>query len=94
MDKTIKEEKSLKAAYSNQNPYAEAIHSFETLLSEKQQEISRLQKELKDLKESTKREEELMSSAWYNLCSTLQFSEINKLAGDTPWLQLRRNDKM
>lgn len=84
----------MKAAHSDPNPYAEAIHSFETLLAEKQQEISRLKKDFKDLQESTKREEELMSAAWYNLCSTLQSSEIDKLAGDSPWLQMKKNNDL
>jgi protein HOOK3 len=94
LDKTIKDERSLKMHFSDQNPYAEAIHSFETQIAEKNTEINRLRTDLKDLKESTKREEELMSTAWYNLCTTLQPQDIDKLASDIPWLQLKRNSDL
>ena len=77
----------MKTINSDQNPYAEAIHSFETQLAEKNQEINRLRKDLLDLKESTKREEELMCAAWYNLSSSIQTSELDKFAGDSSWLQ-------
>jgi uncharacterized small protein (DUF1192 family) len=89
LDKTIKDEKS-KVHQSDQNPYAEAIHSYETRVAELNSEINRLKTELKDLKESTKREEELMSTAWYNLCSTLPPQEIDTCG--SPWLQLKKNE--
>ena len=74
--------------------YSEAIQSYQIQVSEKQIEINRLKKDLQDLKESTKREEELMSSAWYNLCSTFHAKDYEKLAAGSNWLSLKNSDKL
>lgn len=86
-DRKIKELKSATNTGRSGNYYSEAIHSFETQVLEKDTEISRLKKELLDLQESTKREQRLMASAWYELGSQLQSTD----SVNGSWLKKQRD---
>ncbi|KAJ3289904.1 hypothetical protein HK104_007134 [Borealophlyctis nickersoniae] len=89
------QEKQLKertVALPKDNNYSEAIGSYETMLKERDQELERVKRELADTRIAAKREQRLILSAWNNLGTDLQRTNVTQRSGGTSmsWLAQQR----
>lgn len=77
-------------AQANGHNYSEAISSMKTEITMREEEIEKLKKLLQETRLQSRREQQLMISAWYDMSKRVNKEVSNQKAFPNSWLAQQR----